>query len=205
MSVPFIPGNVVWKVEILTEYQASPCMHKFHFQNKTPIANALDICTSVYSEVIAKWMVKIQTFQVRYVFIRAGTVGWEVFTEQTLFLDDVFGEEPATGHSPVTSVVWQLRTDTTGRRGIGRIYHFGIPYNYGNTLNRLNDLGLNNHRTVATGFEHDFKLGGTSPMLTMGVFSEKAYSVSHDAADAFSPMKFINVHYRYTSCSKRRD
>jgi hypothetical protein len=205
MSLPLIEAGTVWRVECLIEYQGTFCMQVWHFTNKQAVSDALPICEFVLSDLVEPLWTALQVDAAHWIYIRAKTVGYPVIIEQTLFLDDITGQQGVFGHPPMVAVIWQVRTNFPSRRGRGRNYHFAIPTPWGNTDNRLNSLGIENHRTVANGVEHNLKLGGTSAMLTMGVFSYKAFSVSGNATDAFAPMLFLNVHQRFTSCSKRRD
>lgn len=205
MSVPIIPANTVWKIECCFLYAGVFCFHKFHVLNKVLFETAQEMNLMILSKILVPHYLGVMSESARLLFIRSSTVGLGFLYEDTHFPINTIGQILVDGKDPIVALVIQWRTGNAGRSGIGRQYHFAIPEHYGTWKDGLNDTGLAHYGALANGLVNDFASDGSDGQLMLGVLSQKQFNSSHDTAGAFAPLTHMNVHKKFTSCSKRRD
>lgn len=205
MSVPFIPAGSVWKVECCYDYDGRFCFHKLHVSNKVLFESAQEMNLSVLSKILVPYYHFVMSEAAELTFVRSSLIGLDFLVQDTYFPNNVKGQVLVNGMPSIVGLVIQWRTGSSGRSGMGRQFHFAIPEHYGTFKLGLNDTGKSHYNALADALVSNFGLEGSDNNLQLGVLSQKQFNSTHDTTSSFSPVTHMNVHTRFTSCSKRRD
>lgn len=205
MSVPLIPANSVWKIDIAGLYQGSYCYNIFHVLNKIPVATAGVIAQQARDELMREMLAPMHSEQVEYKLVMATLVEVGIIIQDVIIPTGERGARGVIGLPPMVSQIMRFRTNDPSRNGRGRVYMYGIPSNWFSGENRLNPAGLEQYLLFRDQWQSKYKVGGNSSYFTMGVFSRKVFHSTGDATAAFSGLTHCEVNLRFTSMAHRRD
>ena len=200
-----LPAGSIVKVVITFEFANIFCEHRLHFSTRRGVTFLGEVCTNIAFEMCQLYLLPVMCSAVRLISVTASSVGAGIILNQTYFPHEpTYGVLPEQAVSPIVANVHQFRTDTAGRQGRGRMLRFGFPLAYVENYVHLTDYAYGQMRLDADLMLSKYRADGDSDLLTLGVFSYKQFHGSGDATLSFSPIKFINVSKRLTSCGHRR-
>jgi hypothetical protein len=202
--LPVPPGSII-AATITFIYASAECQHKFHFRTKELFADMETACVFVLTNIITPFFLPHMVAAVELRSVLCHLVGGEFFDSAVLFpQEQTFGALPELGAAPIVANVMQLRSVNAGRRHRGRLYLFGFPLAYIENYNHLSPYAFTVIRNMGNDLENEFRPEGSSPWITLGVFSYADFQAGSSAELAFSPLRLINVQSRLSSMSKRR-
>jgi hypothetical protein len=198
------PGSVI-AATVTYIYGLAECQHKLHFLTKVGFQNMEAVCVFVMEDVVRALFLPRMVSAVEFRSVQCSLVGGTIFDSAAVFPEQqTYGNNAELGAMPIVANVMQLRTNTAGKAGRGRVFWFGFPQAYIENYDRLTAFAFTQFRNTANALESQFSLEGSSPFCAMGVFSYKRFHSGASTSQAFSPLVWINVQSRLSSMSKRR-
>jgi hypothetical protein len=204
-STVLIPPGEVVRVVLTYVYGQSFCQHRLHFIVKSPIIDLqlalLHLQVYLCDEILHANMVD----SARLLSISMTTVGAAAIFEQTYMPQTPDGGRlPGQGTAPIVAHIWQLRTNSSGKQGRGRLMTFALPLSWIDNHRNLSTVTYENPRGAASAIMQRFGDGGEDIFFQIGVFSYKQFRSTEDSSSSFAPVDFINVPFRLSSRSSRR-
>jgi hypothetical protein len=204
-STVLIPPGEIVRVVLTYLYGQSFCQHRLHFITKAPIVDLqlalLHLQVYLCDEILHANMVD----SARLLSISMTTVGAPFIFEQTYIPQTPDGGRlPGQGTAPIVAHIWQLRTNTSGKQGRGRLMTFALPLSWIDNHRNISLPTYENPRGAATQIMVQFGPDGQDTFFQLGVFSYKQFRSTEDSSSSFAPVDFINVPLRLSSRSSRR-